>query len=32
MNIVGKSSKGKALYTLKVIIDDMGNVVTAFPK
>lgn len=29
---IGTSSKGKTLYTLKVVIDEVGNVVTAFPK
>jgi hypothetical protein len=31
-NPIGTSSKGKLLYTLKVVIDDVGNVITAFPK
>lgn len=29
---IGTSSKGKPLYTLKVVIDEAGNVITAFPK
>lgn len=29
---IGASSKGKPLYTLKVVIDENGNVITAFPK
>ena len=29
---IGVSSKGKYLYTLKVVIDEVGNVITAFPK
>lgn len=28
---IGKNSKGKDLYTIKVVIDEYGNVVTAFP-
>jgi len=31
-NPIGTSSKGKPLYTLKVVIDEVGNVITAFPK
>lgn len=31
-NPIGTSSKGKPLYTLKVVIDEAGNVLTAFPK
>ena len=31
-NPIGTSSKGKPLYTLKVVIDEAGNVITAFPK
>ena len=31
-NSIGMSSKGKSLNTLKVVIDEAGNVVTAFPK
>ena len=31
-NPIGISSKGKPLYTLKVVIDEFGNVITAFPK
>lgn len=31
-NAIGTSSKGKPLYTLKVVIDEAGNVITAFPK
>ena len=30
-NPIGTSSKGKPLYTLKVVIDEAGNVITAFP-
>lgn len=29
---IGVSSKGKSLYTLKVVIDEKGNVITAYPK
>ena len=29
---IGVNSKGKLLYTLKVVIDEGGNVITAFPK
>ncbi len=29
---IGTNSKGKPLYTLKVVIDEAGNVITAFPK
>lgn len=29
---IGTNSKGQPLYTLKVVIDEAGNVVTAFPK
>ena len=28
---IGKNGKGKDLYTIKVVIDEYGNVVTAFP-
>lgn len=28
---IGKNSKGKDLYTIKVVIDEYENVVTAFP-
>lgn len=28
---LSKNSKGKDLYTIKVVIDEYGNVVTAFP-
>ena len=31
-NPIGKTSKGKPLYTLKVVVDETGNVITAFPK
>ena len=31
-NPIGIDSKGKPLNTLKVVIDESGNVVTAFPK
>ena len=31
-NPIGINSKGKGLNTLKVAIDDKGNVITAFPK
>mgnify|MGYP000797702604 CR=1 FL=1 len=31
-NPIGTNSKGKPLYTLKVVIDEAGNVITAFPK
>jgi hypothetical protein len=31
-NSIGVNSKGKLLYTLKVVIDEYGNVITAFPK
>ena len=31
-NPIGTNSKGKPLYTLKVVIDEVGNVITAFPK
>ena len=31
-NPIGVDSKGKPLNTLKVVIDESGNVVTAFPK
>jgi RHS repeat-associated protein len=31
-NAIGTNAKGKPLYTLKVVIDDLGNVITAFPK
>lgn len=29
---IGTSNKGKPLYTLKVVVDEAGNVITAFPK
>ena len=29
---IGTNSNGKPLYTLKVVIDETGNVITAFPK
>ncbi|MDU4853126.1 MAG: hypothetical protein E6X72_01850, partial [Clostridioides difficile] len=29
---IGVNSKGKSIYTLKVVIDESGNVITAFPK
>lgn len=29
---IGVNSKGSLLYTLKVVIDESGNVITAFPK
>ena len=29
---IGVNSKGQPIYTLKVVIDDSGNVITAFPK
>ena len=31
-NPIGTNSKGKPLYTLKVVIDEAGYVITAFPK
>ena len=31
-NPIGTNSKGKPLYTLKVVIDEAGNVITAFPQ
>ena len=31
-NAIGTSTRGKPLYTLKVVIDNVGNVVTAFPE
>ncbi len=31
-NLIGTNSKGKSLYTIKVVIDEFGNVITAFPK
>ena len=31
-NPIGTNSKGKPLYTLKVVIDEAGHVITAFPK
>lgn len=31
-NPIGTNNKGKPLYTIKVVIDEFGNVVTAFPK
>ena len=31
-NPIGTNSKGKPLYTLKVVIDEARNVITAFPK
>ena len=31
-NPIGTSSNGKPLYILKVVIDEAGNVITAFPK
>ena len=31
-NPIGTNSKGQLLYTLKVVIDEAGNVITAFPK
>lgn len=31
-NPIGTSSNGKPLYTLKVVIDETGDVITAFPK
>lgn len=30
--VIGTDTKGKPLYTLKVVIDEFGNVITAFPK
>ena len=30
-NLRGTSSKGKPLHTLKAVIDEAGNVITAFP-
>ena len=30
-NPIGISSKGKLLYTMKVVLDEAGEVVTAFP-
>ncbi len=32
VNPIGVSSRGKQLYTLKVVIDEFGKVITAFPK
>ena len=29
---IGTNSRGNPLYTIKVVIDELGNVVTAFPK
>ena len=29
---IGEDPRGRSLYTLKVVIDPLGNVVTAFPK
>jgi hypothetical protein len=29
---IGVNSKGKLIYTLKVVIDESGNIITAFPK
>ena len=29
---IGVNSKGKPIYTLKVVIDEGGSVITAFPK
>lgn len=29
---IGEDPRGRSLYTLKVVIDSLGNVVTAFPK
>ena len=31
-NPIGTNNRGKPLYTLKVVIDETGNVITAFPK
>ncbi|NBI28429.1 RHS repeat-associated core domain-containing protein [Chengkuizengella marina] len=31
-SIIGYDNKGKELHTLKVVIDEAGNVITAFPK
>lgn len=31
-NPIGTNNKGKTLYTLKVVVDETGNVVTAYPK
>lgn len=31
-NPIGTNSKGKPLYTLKVVIDEAGYIITAFPK
>lgn len=31
-NPIGVNSKGKTLYTLKVVIDETGDVITVFPK
>ena len=31
-NPIGTNSKGKPLYSIKVVIDEFGNVITAFPK
>ena len=31
-NPIGTNNRGKPLYTLKVVIDESGNVITAFPK
>lgn len=30
-NPVGVNTRGKAVYTLRVVIDELGNVITAFP-
>lgn len=30
--MVGTNSKGKPLYTMKVVSDELGDVITAFPK
>lgn len=31
-NPIGNNPKGKPLYAIKVVIDELGNVITAFPK
>lgn len=31
-NPIGISNKGKPVYTLKVVVDEIGKVITAFPK
>ena len=31
-NSIGATSKGKPINTIKVVVDPIGNIITAFPK